>query len=73
MQIHAEEPGHGGYAKYVATRYTQLIDAFSVTSVHLSDRMRDYGVRAQKLARTYTGIDAEEQFSPGAGVTAFRQ
>jgi glycosyltransferase involved in cell wall biosynthesis len=65
VQLHAEEPGHGGYAKYVATRYTQLIDAFSVTSVDLAERMRDYGVRGEKLSVIYTGIDAEEHFNPG--------
>lgn len=64
VQLHAEEPGHGGYAKYVATRYTQLIDAYSVTSRHLAERMRDYGVRREKLTVIYTGIDAEDQFNP---------
>ncbi|WP_205696701.1 glycosyltransferase [Conexibacter sp. SYSU D00693] len=70
VQLHAEEPGHGGYARYAATRYAGLVDAFSVTSHQLARTMRSYDVPPSKLEVIYTGIDAEHDFNP-EGVEPF--
>jgi hypothetical protein len=44
VQLHLEEPHRGGYAPYVADRYSQVVDAFSVSSEHLAETMNSYGV-----------------------------
>lgn len=62
VQLHAEEPGHGGYVRYVATRYAALVDRFSVTSEALAVRLRGYDVPSSKIDVIYTGIDADGEF-----------
>ena len=65
VQLHAAEPDGGGYVPYVAERYAQLVDCFSVTSRHLAQTLRSYDVPDSRLAVVYTGVDAEHEFDPG--------
>lgn len=60
VQLHVEEPDRGGYVRYVAARYGNLVDAFSVVSQHLADGMvKDYFVPARKTHLIYLGVDSE--------------
>ena len=65
VQLHVEEEDRAGYVRYVTTRYGNLVDAFSVTSEHLAEAVRGYGVPEAKIRVVYTGVDAEEEFAPG--------
>ncbi len=70
VQLHAEEHDRSGYVRYVASRYGNLVDAFSVTSRQLADAMDDYLVPSAKLHVIPTGVDTTEEFDP-AGVEPF--
>ena len=65
VQLHVEEQDRSGYVRYVATRYDNLIDAYSVTGHHLSAAMADYQIPAVKRRVIHTGVDAEGEFNPG--------
>jgi len=64
VQLHVEETDHSGYVRYVTTRYGTLVDAFSVSSQALSDRLGDYDIPPVKRRLIRTGIDAEREFCP---------
>ena len=64
VQLHVEEADRSGYVRYVTTRYGNLVHAFSVTSEHLADAVHGYGIPRDKIQVIYTGVDAEEEFSP---------
>lgn len=64
VQLHAEEPDRSGYVRYAATRYGNLIDAYSVTSRQLADAMTDFDVPRSKLRVITTGVDALGVFNP---------
>jgi len=67
VQLHVEEDTRMGYVRYVATRYANLVDAFSVTSRHLARTMiEDYDVSPTKCVVIHTGVDAEREFAPDA-------
>ena len=64
VQLHVEEADRSGYVRYVTTRYGNLVHAFSVTSEHLAEVVRGYGISRDRIEVIYTGVDAEEEFSP---------
>lgn len=64
VQLHAEEHDRTGYVRYVASRYGNLVDAFSVTSQQLSDAMLDYEVPRSRMHVIPTGVDGAEEFDP---------
>jgi glycosyltransferase involved in cell wall biosynthesis len=70
VQHHAEEPDRSGYVRYVAARYGNLVDAFSVTSVQLANAMREYDVAGSRVHVIHSGVDAVQEFDPAA-VTPF--
>jgi len=64
VQLHVEEPDRSGYVRYVATRYGDLVDAFSVSSEHLACAMEEYDIPRSKIRVIPTGVDAEQEFNP---------
>jgi len=64
IQFHVEEEDRSGYCRYVATRYDNLINAYSVTSKNLWRALLDYKISPNKLSVIYTGIDADGEFNP---------
>jgi glycosyltransferase involved in cell wall biosynthesis len=65
VQLHVEEEDRSGYVRYVTTRYGNLVDAFSVTSMHLAESIAEnYDVPRAKCRLIYTGVDADREFSP---------
>jgi glycosyltransferase involved in cell wall biosynthesis len=78
VQLHAEEPGHGGYVSYAASRYAGLIDRFSVISEHLATVLNEqYGIPRERIEVIRLGADARGEFDParvapieGVGVNA---
>ena len=64
VQHHAEEHDRSGYVRYVASRYGNLVDAFSVTSQQLADAMIDYDVPRSRMHMIPTGVDSIEEFNP---------
>jgi glycosyltransferase involved in cell wall biosynthesis/SAM-dependent methyltransferase len=64
VQLHAEEQDRSGYVRYVASRYGNLVDAFSVTSRQLAVAMDDYLVPRGKLHVIPTGVAADDEFDP---------
>ncbi|HEY2435964.1 MAG TPA: glycosyltransferase [Solirubrobacteraceae bacterium] len=64
VQLHVEEPDRSGYVRYVTTRYGNLVDAYSVTSQALSERLGAYDVPRSKRRLIRTGVDARREFSP---------
>lgn len=58
VQVHAEEEGRAGYPAYVATRFDEVVDAYSLVSQGLAERMGEYGVDAAKAHVIYLGVDA---------------
>ncbi len=64
VQLHVEEPDRSGYVRYVTTRYGNLVDAFSVSSKALSNRLGAYDIPIGKRRLIPTGVDAERQFCP---------
>jgi glycosyltransferase involved in cell wall biosynthesis len=67
VQLHVEEEDRSGYCRYVTTRYGNLVDAFSVTSVDLAEKLRRYHVSPSRLNVIYTGLDTDEFAPDGAG------
>jgi glycosyltransferase involved in cell wall biosynthesis len=65
VQLHSEEPDRSGYVRYVATRYDDVIDAYSAASRDLRDRFIGYGVDPAKVDVIYCGVDAEGEYTPG--------
>jgi glycosyltransferase involved in cell wall biosynthesis len=70
VQLHAEEPEQTGYPPYVATRFDNWIDAYSVVSENLRDRLLEYGVPPHKLHVIHLGVDLDA-FDPGRATPAF--
>ena len=64
IQFHVEEEDRSGYCRYAATRYDNLVNAYSVTSKNLGNALLDYEVSPDKLAVIYTGVDADDEFNP---------
>jgi glycosyltransferase involved in cell wall biosynthesis len=64
VQLHVEEPDRSGYVRYVATRYGNLVDAFSLSSHHLARAVQGYEVPVAKCRVIPTGVDTEQEFSP---------
>jgi glycosyltransferase involved in cell wall biosynthesis len=64
IQHHAEERDRSGYVRYVATRYGNLVDAFSVTSHQLRDAMRDYDIAPSRVEVIHSGVGADDEFDP---------
>jgi glycosyltransferase involved in cell wall biosynthesis len=64
LQLHVEEVDKSGYVRYVTTRYGNLVDRFSISNRHVADAVHGYGVPRDKIEVIYTGVDAEEEFSP---------
>jgi glycosyltransferase involved in cell wall biosynthesis len=72
VQLHVEEVDRSGYVRYVTTRFGNLVDRFSISNQHVADAVHGYGVPQDKIEVIYTGVDAEEEFSPQAA-TAVEQ
>jgi glycosyltransferase involved in cell wall biosynthesis len=66
VQLHVEEADRSGYVRYVTTRYGNLVDRFSISNEHVADAVHGYGVPREKIEVIYTGVDADEEFSPDA-------
>src|SRR5690242_5764273 len=64
VQLHAEEQDGAGYVRYVATRFGNLVDAFSVTSEQLGRALAGYEIPPSRIHVIPTGVDAEEEFNP---------
>ncbi len=64
VQMHAEEPNQGGYVRYVARRYANLVDAFSVVSEHLKEAVVDYEIPPSRVEVIHLGVDGKEEFDP---------
>lgn len=64
VQHHAEEPDRSGYVRYVATRYGNLVDAFSLTSNQLADAVTDYDIPRSRMRVIHTGVDGLGEFNP---------
>jgi glycosyltransferase involved in cell wall biosynthesis len=70
VQLHVEEVDKSGYVRYVTTRYGNLVDRFSISNEHVASAVRGYGIPAGKVEVIYTGVDADEEFSPTAHAPA---
>jgi glycosyltransferase involved in cell wall biosynthesis len=66
VQLHVEEVDRSGYVRYVTTRYGNLVDRFSISNEHVAEAVHEYGVPREKIEVVYTGVDADEEFSPEA-------
>lgn len=64
VQLHVEEADKSGYVRYVTTRYGNLVDRFSISNQHVAGAVKGYGIPDEKVRVIYTGVDAEEEFSP---------
>ena len=64
VQLHAEEHDRSGYTRYVASRYDNLIDAYSVVSEDMRERLGNYHVSPTKVQVIYLGVDARSEFNP---------
>ncbi|HEX9966545.1 MAG TPA: glycosyltransferase, partial [Solirubrobacterales bacterium] len=64
VQMHAEEPNRAGYVRYATRRYGNLIDAFSVTSEDLKQRVAGYDIPPSRIDVIHSGVDAAEEFDP---------
>lgn len=64
VQHHAEEADRSGYVRYVASRYGNLVDGFSVTSQQLARAMLDYDIAQSRMHVITTGVDAASEFNP---------
>jgi glycosyltransferase involved in cell wall biosynthesis len=64
VQFHGEEPDQAGYVRYAATRYGNLIDAYSLTTGTLDTSLNEYEVPAGRRRLIRIGVDAEAEFSP---------
>jgi glycosyltransferase involved in cell wall biosynthesis len=70
VQLHVEEVDKSGYVRYITTRYGNLVDRFSISNQHVAEAVRGYGVPPEKIEVIYTGVDAEEEFSPDRATAA---
>jgi glycosyltransferase involved in cell wall biosynthesis len=57
VQLHVEEPSRDGYVRYVTTRYGNLVDAYSVSSIHVGEAVVGYGIPRERVVPIPTGID----------------
>ena len=64
VQLHAEEPDRSGYVRYVASRFGNLVDAFSVVSQQLGEAILDYDIARSRVHVIRLGVDALEEFNP---------
>ena len=64
VQLHVEEEDRSGYVRYVTSRFSNLVDAFSVSSEHLAQTVEAYDVPRSRIHVIRTGVDAETEFSP---------
>lgn len=64
VQLHAEEPDRSGYLRYVAARYDNLVDRYSVTSHQLERALATYGIAPSRIAVIHSGVDAAGDFDP---------
>lgn len=64
VQLHAEEPNQTGYVRYVARRYGNLIDSFSVVSENLKQTIVDYEIPPSRIEVIYLGVDSVGEFDP---------
>ena len=64
VQLHVEEPDRSGYVRYVTTRFGNLVDGFSISNQHVADAVAGYGIPSDRIQVIYTGVDADEEFSP---------
>jgi glycosyltransferase involved in cell wall biosynthesis len=64
VQLHCEENNRTGYPRYVASRYDNLISAYSVISDDMKRCMLDYHVSPSKIEVIYLGVDALDEFNP---------
>jgi len=65
VQLHAEEQDQSGYTRYVASRYDNLIDAYSVVSEDMRERLGNHHVSPSKVHVIYLGVDATSEYDPG--------
>ena len=65
VQLHVEEPERNGYVRYVATRFGNLVDAFSVSMTTLVDSLQEYAIAPGRIHYIPTCVDAEREFAPG--------
>ncbi len=64
VQLHGEEPNRSGYVRYVTTRLGNLVDAYSLCSDSLSERLGDYDVPSSKRRMVPIAVDSERDFNP---------
>jgi glycosyltransferase involved in cell wall biosynthesis len=64
VQLHGEEPNRSGYVRYATTRYGNLVDAFSLTTRVLSERVGEYDIPRGKRRVIPIGVDAAGRFCP---------
>lgn len=64
VQMHCESSGRTGYPRYVASRYDNLVNAYSVISEDMKECMVDYHVSPSKVEVIYLGVDAMDEFNP---------
>ena len=64
VQLHVEEEDRSGYVRYVTTRYGNLVDGFSISNQHVAGAVAGYGIPSDRIHVIYTGVDADEEFSP---------
>lgn len=64
IQLHCESSDRGGYPRYVASRYENLVNAYSVISEDMKTCMVEYHVSPAKVDVIYLGVDAMEEFNP---------
>jgi glycosyltransferase involved in cell wall biosynthesis len=64
VQLHVEEPDRSGFVRYVATRYGNLVDGFSLVSTELIGTVEGYDIPTSKLHMIPLGVDAAGEFNP---------
>lgn len=64
VQLHGEEPDRRGYVRYVAVRYGNLVDAFSMTTRTLDQPLAEYEIPSSKRRFIPLGVDSEIEFAP---------
>src|SRR3954453_2613367 len=65
VQLHAEEPGHGGYVSYAGARCAGLADRFSRVSEPLGGVLHErHGAPRERIEVIRLGADARGAFDP---------
>jgi glycosyltransferase involved in cell wall biosynthesis len=66
VQFHMDDADLSGtgYPRYVASRYDAQVDAYSVISQDMANRLRAHGVTPGKIEVIYLGVDATGRFDP---------